>query len=79
MGKLTYLYKKNTMKIIKQAEDFRGWLIFTVKTIRDKEQIEKYFEELYPDNDVSALELMNLRNTWEVTLLPKEDFVESEN
>jgi hypothetical protein len=67
------------MKIIKQAEDFRGWLIFTVKTIRDKEQIEKYFEELYPDNDVSALELMNLRNTWEVTLLPKEDFVESEN
>jgi hypothetical protein len=29
------------MKIIKQAEDFRGWLIFTVKTIRDKEQIEK--------------------------------------
>ena len=67
------------MRIIKQEEDFRGWLVFIVKTICDEEQIEKYFEELYPDNDVSALELMNLRNTWEVTLLPKEDFVESEN
>jgi hypothetical protein len=66
------------MKIITQGEDFRGWATFTVKTIRDKEQIEKYFEELYPGNDVSAMELLNLRNTWEVTLLPQEDLEESE-
>jgi hypothetical protein len=65
------------MKIITQGEDFRGWMTFTVKTIRDKEQIENYFEDLYPDNEVSVLELLNLRNTWEVTLLPKENLVES--
>ena len=65
------------MKIIKRGEDFRGWLTFTVKTIRNKEEIELYFEELH-GVDVSAMELMNLRNTWEVTLLPKENLEDSE-
>jgi hypothetical protein len=66
------------MKIITQGQDFRGWSTYTVETISDYEEIKQYFQYLYPDNRVSALEFLNLQNTWEVTLLPKEDLVESE-
>jgi hypothetical protein len=48
------------MKIITQGEDFRGWATFTVKTIRNKEQIEKsiegYFKKAFFDNKESQFE-----------------------
>jgi ribosomal protein L23 len=65
------------MKIIKSDTDSRGYQIFIVKTKCNKQEIEEHFEELFV-YDVSAMELLNLRNTWQITLLPKEDLVESE-
>ena len=65
------------MTIIKSDTESRGYPIFIVKTKCNKREIEEHFENLFI-YDVSAIQLLNLRNTWQITLLPKEDLVESE-
>lgn len=57
------------MEIIKQTKDFRNWDLFLVKGI--EEVIEKYFNEKYPNNDVSILEHLNNMGTFDVYILPK--------
>ncbi len=64
------------MEIINKTKDFRDWDVFLVKG--NKDTIEEYFNNQYPENDVSVLEHLNNRGTFEVTILPKEN-LESSN
>lgn len=60
------------MELISNEEDFRGWKTYTVKG--PEEVIRFYFYnttnlDLF---DVAFLTLGNLEDTYEVTLIPKE-------
>ena len=59
------------MEIINKTTDFRNWEVFLVKG--DEDTIREYFTINYPENDISVLEHLNNRGTFEITLLPKED------
>ena len=60
------------MNIINQELDFRGWVTFEVQSKRTDQEIKQEFQELYPQNDIAVLSYANLVDTYEVTLLPKE-------
>jgi hypothetical protein len=62
------------MKIISQDVDFRGWITFNVQSKRNDYELKQEFQEMYPQNDIAVLTLFNLEDTYEVTLLPKEQF-----
>ena len=57
------------MEIINKTTDFRNWEVFLVKG--DEDTIEEYFNNQYPNQDVSVLEHLNNRGTFEVCILPK--------
>jgi len=59
------------MTIISQEKDFRNWDTFKVKGNRT--DIEKYFTEKYPNNDISVIKYVNYNSTFEVTILPKDE------
>jgi hypothetical protein len=61
------------MKIISQDVDFRGWITFNVQSKRNDYELKQEFQEMYPQNDIAVLTLFNLEDTYEVTLLPKEN------
>lgn len=60
------------MELISQETDFRGWKTYTVKG--PLKVIEFYFNNTTNNKlyDVAIQTLFNLEDTYEVTLLPKE-------
>lgn len=61
------------MELISQEKDFRGWKTYTVKG--PEEVIRFYFTNTTNNKlfDISVLQLHNLEETYEVTLIPKEN------
>jgi hypothetical protein len=65
------------MIIKKEQRDFRGWEVFIVKG-SDK-TIQEHFYGKYPNKNISILEHLNNRGTFEVTILPEEIVDEEED
>jgi len=64
------------MKIKTTRKDFRGNEVFIVKG--DDKTIQDHFYNKYPSKDICILEHLNSRGTFEVTIMPKEVYLEEE-